>query len=224
MAHALGSVGWVSPCPGRQGTGQMERKDVVWACVCPGLSHPQVCKPGGLSIPQRLSPTQDCVYYRGCQGTLHEGCHGGHQWEAWPLTTPRPVYLPGKCLVPGTWVGLVDWDRRGWGLTPVAHPYSLPLEGRGAAPLTELPLSLCQQPQPLSVEPKQGPQAGGTMLTINGTHLDTGSEEDVRVTLNDVPCKVWVSPEGWQTSGLPWYWGRVRGSGAMTLSLPLRRQ
>ncbi|XP_017513502.1 plexin-B2 isoform X1 [Manis javanica] len=47
-----------------------------------------------------------------------------------------------------------------------------------------------QQPQPLSVEPKQGPQAGGTMLTINGTHLDTGSEEDVRVTLNDVPCKV----------------------------------
>uniref|UniRef100_A0A8C0NIB0 Plexin B2 n=1 Tax=Canis lupus familiaris TaxID=9615 RepID=A0A8C0NIB0_CANLF len=47
-----------------------------------------------------------------------------------------------------------------------------------------------QQPQPLSVDPKQGPQAGGTTLTISGTHLDTGSEEDVRVTLNDVPCKV----------------------------------
>ncbi|XP_037369244.1 plexin-B2 isoform X2 [Talpa occidentalis] len=47
-----------------------------------------------------------------------------------------------------------------------------------------------QQPQPLSVEPKQGPQAGGTTLTISGTHLDTGSEEDVRVTLNDVPCNV----------------------------------
>lgn len=47
-----------------------------------------------------------------------------------------------------------------------------------------------QQPQPLSVEPRQGPQAGGTTLTINGTHLDTGSKEDVRVTLNDVPCEV----------------------------------
>lgn len=47
-----------------------------------------------------------------------------------------------------------------------------------------------QQPQPLSVEPRQGPQAGGTTLTISGTHLDTGSEEDVRVTLSDVPCKV----------------------------------
>lgn len=47
-----------------------------------------------------------------------------------------------------------------------------------------------QQPQPLGVEPKQGPQAGGTTLTISGTHLDTGSEEDVRVTLSGVPCKV----------------------------------
>ncbi|KAM5333552.1 plexin-B2 isoform 2-T2 [Glossophaga mutica] len=47
-----------------------------------------------------------------------------------------------------------------------------------------------QEPQPLSVEPKQGPQAGGTTLTINGTHLDTGSEEDVRVTINNVPCNV----------------------------------
>ena len=57
-------------------------------------------------------------------------------------------------------------------------------------------LPLFQQPQPLSVDPKQGPQAGGTTLTISGTHLDTGSEEDVRVTLNDVPCKVWVSSAG----------------------------
>nr|XP_021494603.1 plexin-B2 isoform X2 [Meriones unguiculatus]XP_021494604.1 plexin-B2 isoform X2 [Meriones unguiculatus]XP_021494605.1 plexin-B2 isoform X2 [Meriones unguiculatus] len=47
-----------------------------------------------------------------------------------------------------------------------------------------------QQPEPLSVEPRQGPQAGGTTLTINGTHLDTGSKEDVRVTLSDVPCEV----------------------------------
>ncbi|XP_005379612.1 PREDICTED: plexin-B2 [Chinchilla lanigera] len=47
-----------------------------------------------------------------------------------------------------------------------------------------------QQPEPLLVEPKQGPQAGGTTLTISGTHLDTGSKEDVRVTLNDVPCEV----------------------------------
>lgn len=44
------------------------------------------------------------------------------------------------------------------------------------------------------MEPKQGPQAGGTTLTISGTHLDTGSKEDVRVTLSSVPCEVWVSP------------------------------
>ncbi|XP_006876454.1 PREDICTED: plexin-B2 [Chrysochloris asiatica] len=47
-----------------------------------------------------------------------------------------------------------------------------------------------QQPQPDHVDPKQGPQAGGTLLTITGTNLDTGSKEDVRVTLNNVPCNV----------------------------------
>lgn len=61
-----------------------------------------------------------------------------------------------------------------------------------------------QQPQPLSVEPRQGPQAGGTTLTINGTHLDTGSKEDVRVTLNDVPCEVYVSPMAAEPA---WLWG-----------------
>lgn len=71
-------------------------------------------------------------------------------------------------------------------------------------------LPLFQQPQPRSVEPKQGPQAGGTTLTINGTHLDTGSEEDVRVTLNDVPCNVWVSPTGRQILVSPGPGDRVR--------------
>lgn len=52
------------------------------------------------------------------------------------------------------------------------------------------------------MEPKQGPQAGGTTLTISGTHLDTGSAEDVRVTLNDVPCKVCVSSAGWGSLAL----------------------
>ncbi|XP_045434668.1 plexin-B2 isoform X1 [Pipistrellus kuhlii] len=47
-----------------------------------------------------------------------------------------------------------------------------------------------QEPQPLSVEPREGPQAGGTTLTINGTHLDTGSKEDVHVTIGGVPCNV----------------------------------
>lgn len=48
------------------------------------------------------------------------------------------------------------------------------------------------------------------MLTINGTHLDTGSEEDMRVTLNDIPCKVWVSPTGRQILVCPGPGDRVR--------------
>lgn len=56
------------------------------------------------------------------------------------------------------------------------------------------------------MEPRQGPQAGGTTLTINGTDLDTGSKEDVRVTLNDVPCEVYVLPMATEPS---WLWGKV---------------
>lgn len=47
-----------------------------------------------------------------------------------------------------------------------------------------------QQPQPMSVEPKQGPKAGGTTLTISGINLDTGSQEDVQVSIQGVPCNV----------------------------------
>lgn len=77
------------------------------------------------------------------------------------------------------------------------------------------------------MEPREGPQAGGTTLTINGTHLDTGSKEDVRVTIGGVPCNVWVSPAGHPRSGLPWSLGQggcPGGSGALSLTpAPLPR-
>lgn len=67
------------------------------------------------------------------------------------------------------------------------------VEGAGDAFQQRLPTALSpfqQQPQPLSVEPKQGPQAGGTTLTITGINLDTGSQEDVDVAIRGIPCKV----------------------------------
>lgn len=80
-----------------------------------------------------------------------------------------------------------------------AVPLHLCVKFGGGLPLgphPKAPFSLLQEPQPLSVEPREGPQAGGTTLTINGTDLDTGSKEDVRVTIGGVPCNVWVSPAG----------------------------
>lgn len=71
------------------------------------------------------------------------------------------------------------------------------------------------------MEPREGPQAGGTTLTINGTNLDTGSKEDVRVTIGGVPCNVWVSPSGPPSSGPPWPLGPCMcpgGSGAVGLT------
>ncbi|XP_062990148.1 plexin-B2 isoform X2 [Elgaria multicarinata webbii] len=47
-----------------------------------------------------------------------------------------------------------------------------------------------QDPKPTGIYPQKGPQAGGTALTITGTNLDTGSIQDVKVFLDNEPCKV----------------------------------
>uniref|UniRef100_A0A8C5HGP9 Sema domain-containing protein n=1 Tax=Gouania willdenowi TaxID=441366 RepID=A0A8C5HGP9_GOUWI len=43
-------------------------------------------------------------------------------------------------------------------------------------------------PMPDSVTPARGPKAGGTLITISGKFLDTGSKEDVQVTVGGVEC------------------------------------
>ncbi|OCT87335.1 plexin-B2 isoform X2 [Xenopus laevis] len=47
-----------------------------------------------------------------------------------------------------------------------------------------------QTPNPESLHPIEGIMAGGTRLTIQGQKLETGSMEDVRVTLDGIPCAV----------------------------------
>lgn len=51
------------------------------------------------------------------------------------------------------------------------------------------PLSL-QNPRPEAVKPSRGPKAGGTLITISGLFLDTGSKGDVQVTIGGVECTV----------------------------------
>ncbi|KAM9754115.1 plexin-B2b [Menidia menidia] len=41
-----------------------------------------------------------------------------------------------------------------------------------------------------TVTPSKGPKAGGTRITIHGKLLDSGSKEDVQVTIGDVGCTV----------------------------------
>ncbi|XP_018432238.1 PREDICTED: plexin-B2 [Nanorana parkeri] len=47
-----------------------------------------------------------------------------------------------------------------------------------------------QLPQPKLVRPHEGVLAGGTHITITGEMLETGSQSDVRVTLDDINCEV----------------------------------
>uniref|UniRef100_A0A7N6BJ75 Sema domain-containing protein n=1 Tax=Anabas testudineus TaxID=64144 RepID=A0A7N6BJ75_ANATE len=45
-----------------------------------------------------------------------------------------------------------------------------------------------RNPIPDAVKPAKGPKAGGTLITITGKFLDTGSREDVQVTIGGVEC------------------------------------
>ncbi|XP_017290255.1 plexin-B2b isoform X2 [Kryptolebias marmoratus] len=47
-----------------------------------------------------------------------------------------------------------------------------------------------RDPIPDGVRPSEGPKAGGTLITISGTFLDTGSKEDIQVKIGDVNCAV----------------------------------
>ncbi|XP_047453198.1 plexin-B2b isoform X2 [Mugil cephalus] len=47
-----------------------------------------------------------------------------------------------------------------------------------------------RDPIPETVVPAVGPKAGGTLITIAGRLLDTGSKEDVQVTIGGVDCAV----------------------------------
>uniref|UniRef100_A0A8C6TTC3 Plexin b2b n=1 Tax=Neogobius melanostomus TaxID=47308 RepID=A0A8C6TTC3_9GOBI len=45
-----------------------------------------------------------------------------------------------------------------------------------------------QDPIPVSVKPKQGLKAGGTLITISGRTLETGSKNDVNINIGGVDC------------------------------------
>ncbi|XP_071390824.1 plexin-B2b [Centroberyx affinis] len=47
-----------------------------------------------------------------------------------------------------------------------------------------------RDPIPQEVQPTRGPKAGGTLITISGTNLDTGTKDDVQVTIGGVDCTV----------------------------------
>ncbi|XP_029105345.1 plexin-B2-like [Scleropages formosus] len=47
-----------------------------------------------------------------------------------------------------------------------------------------------RDPRPERVQPNRGPRAGGTLITITGTDLETGTKDDVSITVGGVVCIV----------------------------------
>nr|XP_040028481.1 plexin-B2a isoform X2 [Gasterosteus aculeatus aculeatus] len=47
-----------------------------------------------------------------------------------------------------------------------------------------------RDPKPLAVVPSRGPAGGGTLITVQGENLDTGTRDDVSVAVGGVPCEI----------------------------------
>uniref|UniRef100_A0A6Q2XLT3 Sema domain-containing protein n=1 Tax=Esox lucius TaxID=8010 RepID=A0A6Q2XLT3_ESOLU len=55
---------------------------------------------------------------------------------------------------------------------------------------TSLAVFTFRDPEVHSVHPAKGPKAGGTVITISGSHLNTATREDITVTIEGVACTV----------------------------------
>lgn len=56
--------------------------------------------------------------------------------------------------------------------------------------LFPITLIFSQDPKPAAVQPRRAPRAGGTIITITGTDLDTSSKEDIDISVGGVACPV----------------------------------
>ncbi|XP_062339589.1 plexin-B2-like [Osmerus eperlanus] len=98
-------------------------------------------------------------------------CEVGPAWPPAPALPP-PADLPPPEDPPQRREGVVEVEVEGgrWGRSQVVFTY--------------------RDPAPSSVQPEQGPAAGGTVITITGTSLDTATTDDVTITVGGVPCQV----------------------------------
>ncbi|XP_075945531.1 plexin-B2b [Anarhichas minor] len=79
-------------------------------------------------------------------------------------------------------IGPVDPINVNWGQVEV--------EVKGGKRGTSSIYFTYRDPIPEEVKPSRGPKVGGTVITISGHSLDTGSKEDVQVTVGGVDCTV----------------------------------
>ncbi|XP_062246095.1 plexin-B2b [Platichthys flesus] len=79
-------------------------------------------------------------------------------------------------------IGPVDQVKKHWGQVEV--------EVEGGKKGTSSMVFTYRDPIPETVTPTRGLKAGGTLIAINGHFLDTGSKDDVRVTIGGVDCAV----------------------------------
>uniref|UniRef100_A0A8C3AHD5 Plexin b2b n=1 Tax=Cyclopterus lumpus TaxID=8103 RepID=A0A8C3AHD5_CYCLU len=128
-----------------------------------------------------------CVYEKLCN-PAQQGADDPHNTECPdPQITdiiPRFGPLRGgiSITIRGSNLGIHKEDIKS--ITVVGEPLCIHAVSCDLAPR----LHPHQDPIPEVVKPSKGPKDGGTLITISGRFLDTGSKDDVQVTVGEVDC------------------------------------
>uniref|UniRef100_A0A8C9SV70 Plexin B2 n=1 Tax=Scleropages formosus TaxID=113540 RepID=A0A8C9SV70_SCLFO len=150
--------------------------------------------------------TKSCEYQKRCRSAEESDCPNPE------ITDIIPRYGPLKggisVTIKGSNLGIVKEDIES--ITVAGQPcmhqeekYSVSTSGveqkhsgvvevkvKGGKSGTSSVVFTYRDPRPERVQPNRGPQAGGTLITITGTDLETGSKDDLNITVGGVVCIV----------------------------------
>ncbi|XP_012719594.2 plexin-B2b [Fundulus heteroclitus] len=156
------------------------QKACVYEEVCTGLQNTECPNPQITRITPLYGPI-----HGGISITIHGSNLGIHKEDIKSITVVgAPCVHQGDKYSVSTSVVCV--------IGPVASPVSGRVEvevNGGKRGISNMDFTY-RDPIPTGVKPSKGPKAGGTLITITGTFLETGSKEDVQVKVGDVDCAV----------------------------------
>uniref|UniRef100_A0A8C3AG70 Plexin b2b n=1 Tax=Cyclopterus lumpus TaxID=8103 RepID=A0A8C3AG70_CYCLU len=142
----------------------------VWCAKQRACVYEKLCNPAQQGIIPRFGPLRG-----GISITIRGSNLGIHKEDIKSITV---VGEPCNHQKEKYSIGPVDLKNDNWGQVEV--------EVKGGKRGTSSIYFTYRDPIPEVVKPSKGPKDGGTLITISGRFLDTGSKDDVQVTVGEV--------------------------------------
>uniref|UniRef100_A0A8C3AEW7 Plexin b2b n=1 Tax=Cyclopterus lumpus TaxID=8103 RepID=A0A8C3AEW7_CYCLU len=152
----------------------------VWCAKQRACVYEKLCNPAQQGIIPRFGPLRGgiSITIRGSNLGIHKEDIKSITVVGEPCNHQKEKYSVSTSVV--CEIGPVDLKNDNWGQVEV--------EVKGGKRGTSSIYFTYRDPIPEVVKPSKGPKDGGTLITISGRFLDTGSKDDVQVTVGEVDC------------------------------------